>query len=391
LFNLVVANPPVPVIAALSVNGNATATTASAYNTLPGPVFVVEPNNPGSNPPYQGAHPLRYQWRLNGVAIAGATNATYSVGASTAVKAGIYDVLVTNAVGNATASRQVAFSLLPAASFTIGGPINQPLAAGSTATFSVGGLVLPPGNATASYQWFRNGVAIGNATGSSYTANSTGSYTVQVTTRIGATVVGSVTSATWALPAQDSRANILVYRLAGNATQTEGANETTGSISGYVVVDRLNNNAAIIQTYGTGLARRNSLEIREDITVASTGPVAGSRTVFAGSVNSGNNPVDHDLVWVTGRDAENTVAAATTSPTVQPAIRVFAPTTMSGILGVLVRGSSSVGIDSVAVTLTLDNNLTANAHRNAHTLEQAIQSTRAAAAAAGFLNQEEFP
>jgi PKD repeat protein len=387
LFNLVVANPPVPVIQALTVNSNATATTAGAYNTLAGPDFAVQANNPGSNHPYQGAHPLRYQWRLNGVAIAGATNATYSVGTSAAAKTGIYDVLVTNAVGNSTASRQVAFSLLPAASFTIGGPINQPLAAGANATFSVGDLSLPPGNPTASYQWFRNGVAIGNATAASYTANSPGSYSVQVTTKIGATEIGKAMSATWSVAPLDNQAGILVYRLTGNATRTIGANETIGAITGYVVVDRINNNAAIIQTYGTGFARRNSLETRDDIAVASTGPVNGSRTVLAGSLNSGNDPVDHDLVWLTGRDVENTVAAATTAPAVQPAIKIFAPASLSGILGVLVRDVSSVEIDSFTVTLTLDNALTANAYRYTQNLQQAIDSTRAAAAAAGFINE----
>jgi hypothetical protein len=389
-FSLVVSSPPVPLITAMTVNGNATATTVAAYNTLPGPIFGVVTNNLGSNPPYQGEHPLKYQWRLNGVAIPGAMNATYSVGQSLAAKTGYYDVLVTNAIGNSTASRQVAFSLLPAAVFTIIGPVNQPLATGANATFSVGNLN-QTANATASYQWFRDGVAISNATTSSFSANSTGSYSVQVTSKIGATEIGKVMSASWSLAPQDSQAGILVYKLSGNATRTIGSNETTGAITGYVVLDRINNNAAIIQTYGTGFGRRNSLEMREDIAVASTGPVAGSRTVIVGSLNNGSNPVDHDLIWVTGRDTENTLATATTTPSIQPAIKLFAPATMNGMLGVLARGVSSIEIDSFIVTLTLDNALTANAYRNTQTLEQAIHASRAAAAAAGYSNLETNP
>jgi hypothetical protein len=59
---------------------------------------------------------------------------------------------------------------------------------------------------------------------------------------------------------------------------------------------------------------------------------------------------------------------------------------MSGIAGMLIRDGVSVEIDSFNVTLTLNNALTVNAYRNNQTLEQAIVSARAAATAAGFIN-----
>jgi hypothetical protein len=46
-----------------------------------------------------------------------------------------------------------------------------------------------------------------------------------------------------------------------------------------------------------------------------------------------------------------------------------------------------VEIDSFNVTLTLNNTLTANAYRNNQNLAAAIESTRAAANAAGFINE----
>jgi hypothetical protein len=200
-------------------------------------------------------------------------------------------------------------------------------------------------------------------------------------------VLGNVTSTSWSVATQDDSADILVYNITGNATRTWGSTETTGTYTGYMVVDRVNNNAAFIQTYTIGFAKRNSLEERPDIAAASSGPVVGSRTVFAGSMNAGDDAdLDHDLVWITGRDVENTVAPATTTPSVQPAIKVFAPATMSGIAGMLIR-IPSLEIDSFNVTLTLNNALTVNAYRNNQTLEQAIVSARAAASAAGFINE----
>jgi hypothetical protein len=112
-----------------------------------------------------------------------------------------------------------------------------------------------------------------------------------VTSTLGSTILGNVTSTSWAVATQDNSAGILVYNITGNATRTSGSTETTGNFTGYMVVDRVNNNAAFIQTYTIGFAKRNSLEERPDIAAASTGPVVGSRTVFAGSVISRNETV----------------------------------------------------------------------------------------------------
>jgi hypothetical protein len=382
----------------MTVNGNGTSPTVESLLGQNGPAFQVVVSNSGN-------HPLKIQWRFNGLPIVGANATTYNVGITTATKTGIYDVLVTNAAGVSTASRQVRFAPGSVASFNILGGGNQFLAPGNSTTFTLGNLTQAIPTASESIQWLKNGVAIPGATGSSYTTNSTGIYAVMVTSTLGSTILGNVTSTSWAVATQDNSAGILVYNITGNATRTAGSTETTGNFTGYMVVDRVNNNAAFIQTYTIGFAKLNSLEERPDIAAASTGPVVGSRTVFAGSVISRNETVlsgnltvnqsftiddpdiSHDLVWITGRDAENIVAPATTTPSVQPAIKVFAPTTMSGVAGMLIRDAASVEIDSFNVTLTLNNTLTANAYRNNQNLAAAIESTRAAANAAGFINE----
>ena len=380
-----VAPAPMPVIASFDTIGNV---AFQAYNTRPAPVLAVTANNPGNNP-------LTYQWFKDGVAIAGATGTTYNPGAASAATAGYYHVVLKNAANQTVASPKLAFKLLPAATFAISGPVNQSFSAGANATFSVSSLGgLPPGNATVAYQWYRNGVAISAATSSNYTvpggmsSATAGSYAVDVTTSLNGTPIGTVRSASWAFTPQDT--GILVYTLSGSALRTIGANETIGTLTGYVVVDRANNNAAIIQTYGSSFGRRNSLEMRPDIAVASTGPVVGSRTVLAGSLNNGDTPVDHDMVWVTGKDAEVVVAATTTSP-ILPQVRLFAPTSMTGFMCILARNPASVEIEHYGVTLSLNTTLTSAAYRNGQNLTQAIAAARADATKVGFLNAETNP
>lgn len=54
-----------------------------------------------------GTAPLTYQWRKGGVAISGATAATYTISAAASGDAGSYDVVVTNSAGSATSTAAV--------------------------------------------------------------------------------------------------------------------------------------------------------------------------------------------------------------------------------------------------------------------------------------------
>lgn len=109
-----------------------------------------------------GTAPFTYQWRRNGTDIAGATGAVLNIAAVNALDAGQYTIEVRNAVGVAASN---AVPLI-----VIGAPVitQQPVAVsaleGSSATLGVAasgdGLM---------YQWTRNQVAIGGATGASYT------------------------------------------------------------------------------------------------------------------------------------------------------------------------------------------------------------------------------
>ncbi len=110
-----------------------------------------------------------YQWKQNGNALSGAINSTYTANAS-----GIYTVEVT-ANGCAATSNPININVqtLPTASISNSG--NNTICAGSstqlTATSGLG----------YTYQWKQNGNALSGATNSTYTANASGIYTVDVT------------------------------------------------------------------------------------------------------------------------------------------------------------------------------------------------------------------
>ncbi|HNG34733.1 MAG TPA: putative Ig domain-containing protein, partial [Blastocatellia bacterium] len=122
---------------------------------------------------------LTYQWRKNGSNIPGATGSSYSILAVVAGDAGNYDVVVTGACGTAT-SPVGSLSVNPATAITAQ-PANQAACLGGPAIFSVTAT-----GANLTYQWRKNGVNIGGATGSTYalaavTAGDAGNYSVVVT------------------------------------------------------------------------------------------------------------------------------------------------------------------------------------------------------------------
>jgi alpha-tubulin suppressor-like RCC1 family protein len=115
----------------------------------------------------EGATPLTYQWRRNGVAIAGATGPTYTTPLLTAADNGArYSITVTNAKGTVTSTDAV-LTVLPPPTITTS-PTNQTVAVGATATFSV----TATGDSL-SYQWRRNDQPIAGANAATFTTAAT--------------------------------------------------------------------------------------------------------------------------------------------------------------------------------------------------------------------------
>ena len=113
----------------------------------------------------RGTAPLSYQWQKGGSNIGGATSASYTTPATTLADTGAkFDVVVTNAVGNAT-STSATLTVNAVAPTISTQPANQTVNAGQTATFSV----TAAGTAPLTYQWQENGANITGATSASYT------------------------------------------------------------------------------------------------------------------------------------------------------------------------------------------------------------------------------
>ncbi|MBI5819416.1 MAG: VCBS repeat-containing protein, partial [Verrucomicrobia bacterium] len=133
-----------------------------------------------------GSLPLNYEWRRNGVAIAGATSAVYSKPNASINDAGSYSVLVSNANGTIT-SASAAISVVPV---TVAPAITTGPASGTQAVGdSIALTVTATGDALA-YQWFKDGQAIAGATRaslgmSSATPANSGRYTVRVSNPAG--------------------------------------------------------------------------------------------------------------------------------------------------------------------------------------------------------------
>jgi hypothetical protein len=126
---------------------------------------------------------VNYQWNLNGVAIAGATAATYQ-----AVSAGNYTVTQSNGTYTTTSvSTSVAISM-----------VNPTITAGGPTTFFAGSNVSLTANTGTgfTYQWYNNGTIISGATNSSFSASMSGSYTVTITNALLCTFTSSATVVT---------------------------------------------------------------------------------------------------------------------------------------------------------------------------------------------------
>jgi alpha-tubulin suppressor-like RCC1 family protein len=110
----------------------------------------------------QGSQPLSYQWQRDGVDIAGATNASYSTEPATAQDAGAQFRVVVRNAGGEVASEEAVLRVEGAAPVVIGLLQIGVAAPGQSLLIST----RVSGNPPYAYQWWRNGVAVAGASGS---------------------------------------------------------------------------------------------------------------------------------------------------------------------------------------------------------------------------------
>jgi nucleoside phosphorylase len=157
-----------------------TVTSAPTITTQPQSVTIAPGQTATLSIIALGTAPLTYQWRNASGNVTGATSASYTTGT-----AGIYNVVVSNAVGSVTSSAATV-------AVTAGSPVTittQPQSVtinlGQLATLSV----IATGTAPLSYQWRNASGNIVGATSSTYATAVAGVYTVVVMN-----ATGSITS-----------------------------------------------------------------------------------------------------------------------------------------------------------------------------------------------------
>ncbi|MFD0998047.1 immunoglobulin domain-containing protein [Ohtaekwangia kribbensis] len=124
---------------------------------------------------------LTYQWKKNGVDIAGANASTYTISTTITADAGTYTVVVSGACSPVVTSTASVLTIQEQPEI-ITGPVGQTVCAGQSVTFSVNAGV----TTGVTYQWRKDGTNIAGANGSSYTITSTvagdaGDYDVVIT------------------------------------------------------------------------------------------------------------------------------------------------------------------------------------------------------------------
>jgi gliding motility-associated-like protein len=160
----------------ITISGCSATSAATVVTVNPYPIATITPAGPTTF--CQGGSVVldapigagnSYAWQLNGVVIPGQTGASYTANAS-----GLYTVIVT-ATGCASTSLETSVTVnsFPGAILAVSGPT----------TFCAGGSVVltAPSIPGLTYQWQSGGIAISGETNSSYTANTSGSYTAEIT------------------------------------------------------------------------------------------------------------------------------------------------------------------------------------------------------------------
>jgi hypothetical protein len=236
--------------------GLATSVTASISTNDPTTLCNQGTVNLFVNNPIPG---YSYQWQNNGVNINGATGTTYAATAS-----GSYACVITANCGTAV-SNVIAVSI---------GNFNAQITPSGNQIICTGGsLQLSASSGTGfSYQWYKNGVQINGANGSTYTATSGGSYTVFI-----ASPCGSGTSSPTILTENTVSASVSP---AGTSTICSGATFTFTANSGSGYTYRWYRNNVLQSSTNQSITVTSAGQYKVEVSINGSCPVMSNVAVL---------------------------------------------------------------------------------------------------------------
>jgi len=242
-----------------------------------------------------GNAPLLYQWERNGTPIAGAASSSYTTPpTTTADNSSRFVVIISDKAGSVTSNpATLTVTTANVAPSLISQPVDQTVTAGQTATFSV----TASGTAPLSYQWYKNGAAVGGATSPTYTtpAETTSDNGAQFTVVV-SNSAGKVTSTAAALTV-----NAATFLLSATPASLTFGNVNTGASSTLAVTLTNSGNSQVtisnVSISGAGfnasglsagqiLAPGQGGTLNVTFTPAVAGSVTGSLAVVSSASNS---------------------------------------------------------------------------------------------------------
>lgn len=253
-----------------------------------------------------------YQWRKEGVSIAGAVSATLSIAAAQAGDAGRYDVIVSNSAGALiSAVATLAVNVPPAITTQ---PASATVVPGQAVTFTVAATGTP----TPSFQWRKGGVSISGAVGATYNisavqAGDAGSYDVIVSNIAGALI---------------SNTAMLTVNLAPTiTTQPSSVTVNPGQTASFTVVasgtpaptyqwrkDGTAITGATNATYSVASAQLSDAGSYTVVASSSTGTVTSNAAVLVVNVVPSISTQPASVTVAAGQAASLTVAAVGSAP-----------------------------------------------------------------------------
>jgi hypothetical protein len=367
-----------------------TVTTAPTIITPPASQTVTAGQTASFSVTAAGNGPLTYQWYKNGAAIGGATSTTYTTPATVIGDSGsLFTVTVTNAGGTVT-SAPATLTVDTAPTIT-SQPANQTVTAGQTAAFSV----TAAGTGPLTYQWYKNGTAIGAATSTTYTTPATVSgdsgslFTVTVTN-----AVGSVTSIpatltvnsapTITTPPANETVNVgqtasfsvtasgtgtLTYQWFKNGTAIGGATSTTYTTPAAVIGDSGSHfTVSVTNSTGTVTSAPATLTVNSAPTIttppASVTVNAGQTAAFS-VVAAGTGPLTYQ--WYKNGTAIGgaTSTTYTTPATVSGDSGSLFTVTVTNAAGSVTSAPATLTVNSAPTITTPPASVTVNAGQTA--------------------------